>query len=281
MKLFALAGTCALACLAFGSTAQAQDWTGAYVAGSIGPGFQTQDASEIVRFDTNLDRTFTDTVRTAAGANAFSPGFCGGLAVNATAASGCTGDDDGIDFSGRAGYDWQVGRFAFGGLVDISKADLIDSVTAFSTTPAFYAFTRELNAVVGLRGRAGVGNDRLFAYGTAGGAWGSVKHVFTTSNRVNTFLPTDAAHVAIDGSSERVWGYQAGGGVELRLGGRWTLVNEYLFTSLDDREQSGIRSQGPAPTTNPFILVNGAGTDFQRSDKFEFQSARVGLSFRF
>ena len=234
-----------------------------------------------MRFDTNLDRAFTDTVRTATGANAFSPGFCGGLAVTAMAASGCTGDNDGIDFGGRAGYDWQVGRFALGGLVDVSKADLIDSVSAFSTTPAFYAFTRELNAVVGLRGRAGVGTDRMLVYGTAGSAWGNVKHTFTTSNRVNTFVPTDGDTVAIDGANERVWGYQAGGGVEVRLGGRWSLFSEYLFTSLDNREESGIRSQGPAPATNPFILVNSAGTDFQRAEKFEFQSAAVGLSFRF
>jgi len=281
MKRIALAGMCAFASLALGSTAQAQNWTGAYVGGSVGPGFQPKDGSETVRFDTNLDRTFTDTVRTAAGANAFSPGFCGGLAVNAIAANGCTSDEDGIDFGGRAGYDWQIGRLAFGGVVDVSRADLIDSVTAFSTTPAFYAFTRELNAVVGFRGRAGVGNNRLLVYGTAGSAWGNVKHVFTTSNRVNTFVPTERDRVMVDGSNDRAWGYQAGGGVELRLGRRLSLVSEYLFTSLDDREQSGIRSQGPAPATNPFILVNSSGTDFQRAEKFELQSARVGLSYRF
>jgi len=37
--------------------------------------------------------------------------------------------------------------------------------------------------------------------------------------------------------------------------------------------------QGPA--TNPFILVNPAGTNMQRTDKFEFQAVRVGLSYRF
>lgn len=37
-------------------------------------------------FDTSLDGNFTDTVRTVAGADAFSPGFCGGAAVNALAA---------------------------------------------------------------------------------------------------------------------------------------------------------------------------------------------------
>jgi outer membrane immunogenic protein len=201
-------------------------------------------------------------VRTGAGADAFSPGFCGGLAVNAIAASGCTSDDDGIDVGGRAGYDWQAGRFVFGGLVDVSKADVTDSVTAFSTTPAFYAFTRELNAVIGFRGRAGAGTRRLLVYCTAGGAWGNVSQIFTTSNRVNTFVSTGGGPVG-ERANESVWGYQAGGGVEVALGHRWSVTGEYLFTSLDNREASGVRSQGPAPATNAFILVSAAGTDFR------------------
>lgn len=131
---------------------------------------QSEDASETVGFDTNLDGGFTDTIRTVAGVNAFSPGFCGGLAVNATAAGGCTDDSDGVDFGGRIGYDWQAGRVVFGVLADVSKTDVIDSVTAFSSTPAFYSFTREVNHIAGLRGRIGVGNGRMLVYGTGGGA---------------------------------------------------------------------------------------------------------------
>ena len=54
-----------------------------------------------------------------------------------------------------------------------------------------------------------------------------------------------------------------------------------VHTSLDNREESGIRSQGPAPVTNAFILVNPGGTDFQRSEKFEFQAVRFALNYRF
>ncbi len=42
-----------------------------------------------------------------------------------------------------------------------------------------------------------------------------------------------------------------------------------------------MRSQGPAAATNPFILVNASGTDLQRTDRFEFQALRLGLSYRF
>lgn len=58
-------------------------------------------------------------------------------------------------------------------------------------------------------------------------------------------------------------------------------MGEYLFTRLNDREESAIRVQGPAPATNPFILVNAGGTDLQRTDRFEFHVLRAGLNFRF
>ena len=150
--------------------AGAQTWTGGYLGGSIGTGIPRADAyaEETVLFDTNLDGTFSDTVRTAAGADAFSPGFCGGIAVGSLPSAGCVEDEDGIDIGGRAGYDWQMGGLVFGALVDISTTDVIDGVPAFSTTPAFYAFSRELNYVGGLRGRLGGGSDRVLVMAPAG-----------------------------------------------------------------------------------------------------------------
>ena len=284
MRLFAVA-TGMLTVVALGGTtrAEAQDWTGPYVAGSIGAGFQRRNPSETIRFDTNLDGSFADPVRTIAGADAFAPGFCGGLAVGPTAAGGCTDDENGIDVGGRAGYDRQFGRVVVGGVVDVSRTQVVDSATAFSVTPAFYSFTRELTHVTSLRGRAGFGNGRVLVYGTGGGAWGHVEQRFTTSNIVNTFVPSDddADTDGDEGSGESVWGYQAGGGVEIGFGGRWLLTGEYLFTSLDNRDASVIRAQGPAPATNAFILVNAAGTEFRRSEPFEFQGVRAGLSYRF
>lgn len=87
--------------------------------------------------------------------------------------------------------------------------------------------------------------------------------------------------MANEGASGSVWGYQAGGGIEIKVSGRWSVTSEYLFTSLDNREESVIRAQGPAPATNALILMNSAGTDFQRSEKFEFHTVRFGLSYRF
>lgn len=268
---------CVAMMLGIAISANGQTWTGAYAGGSVGRSV-TRGSSETVRFDTNLDGSFGDTVRTAAGSDAFSPGFCTGLAVSRTPGDGCSDDDNEIDFGGQFGYDRQLGALVVGGLVDISRADIVDHVTAFSTTPAFYAFTRELNMVAGFRGRVGVGNSRVLFYGTGGAARGSVEQTFTTSNAVNTFVG-----VGVNGNvdDQGVWGYQAGGGVEARLGGRWSVVGEYLFTDLDNRDDSTISVQGPAPATNAFILANAGGTLMQRSDKFEIHGARFSMRFRF
>jgi outer membrane immunogenic protein len=254
--------------------AEAQTWTGVYAGASAGGGFLRKLPSETVLFDTNLDGVSSDTVRTSGGANAFSPGFCGGTAINATAASGCTEDQTrGLDFSGRLGYDKQAGRIVFGVVVDAGRADLTDAVTAFSVTPAFYTFTREVKNLASMRARLGLASGSLLLYATGGAASGSIEHTFTTSNAVNTFVRAD--------SPARAWGYQAGGGVEIKVGSRFSVTAEYLWTRLNDREDSTVRSQGPAPATNPFILISAGGTDLQRSARFEFHSARAGLNIRF
>ena len=139
------------------------------------------------------------------------------------------------------------------------------------------------NYSAGFRGRAGIASGRLLVYGTGGAAWARIGQRFTTSNVVNTFVAINQGGDADDEGfvSEGAWGYQAGGGAELRLAARLTLNAEYLFSSFDNREVSIVRWQGPAPATNAFILVNPGGTNFQRAERFEFQSVRVGVNVRF
>lgn len=256
--------------------ASAQTWTGFHIGGSVGRALQITDTDKFVEFDTDLDGSFMDTVRTVSGADAFSPGFCLGLAEGPQPSAGCADDEDGIDFGGRAGYDWQSGAVVFGALVDVSKADITSSVTAFSTTPAFYAFTREVNYIAAFRGRVGVDLGQLLVYGTGGPAWASLDETFTSSNGVNVFVPGKGVVTGVT-----AWGYQAGGGVELMLVDNVGIYTEYLFTSIDDRDDAVVRSQGPTSATNPFILVNPAGTDLRRTDRLDYQTFRAGLSIRF
>lgn len=265
------AGLVAAAMLMAATPSSAQDWNGFSVSAFVGGATQGDDADEVFEFDKDLDGRFTDTILTAAGANAFSPGFCGGAAATALPAGGCADDENGIEFGGRVGYDWQFGRFVVGVAGDLSTADINDSVSAFSTTPAFYTFTRELNWVAGARARAGWATPSLLLYGTAGPAWGDLEHSFTTSNTVNTFVRSD---------SSMTWGMQAGGGATVKLQGRWLVGGELLWSSLSDDDYL-VRVQGPAPATNPFILTNAAGTDLRRSASFDYLSFRATIGVRF
>jgi opacity protein-like surface antigen len=254
------------------AAAHAQTWTGFYVGGQVGNGFLPGGDDKFVGFDKNLDGDFGDTVTTAAGATAFSPGFCPGASVSNVPSAGCLRDDDAVYAGGRVGYDWQSGRFVIGAVGEVSRVTLVDSVTAFSTTPASYTFTRELNSLATLGLRTGVAGRRWLLYAAGAAARGDVDRGFTTSNRVNTFVPTE---------DDGVWGFQAGGGLEYNVARGLRFGAQYQYTRLQDRDRFTVRSQGPAPATNPFILTNASGTDLRRSDPFEFQAVRFPAAYRF
>lgn len=272
MRLLFLSTAAVAAALA--SPALAQDWSGPYVAGLIGYATGDDDGSETFLFDTDQDGEFNDTVFTTAPANAFSPGFCDGDAQTTTPAGGCAADDEsGVEYGLRAGYDWQTGNVVFGAVADISRADIQDSVSAFSTTPARYAFSREINYVVGMRGRLGYAMDRLLIYGTAGLAYGDLDRSFTTSNGANSFTERD---------NDGVWGPQYGVGAEFALNERISVGAEYLWTSLNDDDYTVRSGPGTAPPTNPFLLVDPTGTDIQRSnDQLDYGSLRLTAAYRF
>lgn len=270
-----LLATASLTLLAGAAQAQDTSWTGAYVGVAAGLADRKESGNETIGFDTNLDGSYGDTVRTGAGADAFSPGFCGGSFSTNAAGGGCRKDDDtDIEMGVRLGYDYQMGAFVIGGLVEYSQVQLNDAVTAFSTTPAGYAFNRKLNDLWAVRARGGYAmGDNLF-YATGGYAQGNTQHSFTTTNGVNSFTR--------DGGGDAN-GYQLGLGYERKLTPNLTLGVEWLRTNLEDDDFT-VRAgnSGTTPATNPFLLVNTAGTDFQRtSDKFKFDSYRVTASYRF
>lgn len=271
-----LFGSASAAMLLTGTAAFAQDngdWTGAYFGGRLGYSTNVEDEDETVLFDTNLDGEFGDTVATVRGSDAFSPGFCGGRAASSTATT-CR-DSSGTEWAVHAGYDFQIGNsFVVGIVGDYGRADVQDAVTAFSTTPAFYTLERDLDDIASIRARAGVALGRTLFYGTGGAVYAKVRSSFTTSNGVNTFTSRE--------EEDDTYGYRVGGGVEHRFGERFSLGVQYLYTTVED-EDFRVRAGGAnVPVSNPFILVNADGTDFQRSDgDFDWHNLSVTASFRF
>ena len=251
-------------------------WGGFYLGGHLGYGWSADNDDEVFNFDTDLDGAYDDTVFTSATppANAFSPGFCGGAATSTSPTTGCDEDKGGFDGGLRVGYDWDFDGLVLGLVGEASMADVSDSVSGFSTTPASYTFTRELNYLLAARLRAGFAFDNILIYGTGGYAYGDLDRTFTTTNGANTFTGVNN-----DGAD----GWQLGGGVEYMLGDHLSLGVEYIYTSLADDEYFVAVGPGTAdPATNPFLLDNPAGTNIQRSDdRFEIHSVRATLAYRF
>ncbi|MFT3810791.1 MAG: outer membrane beta-barrel protein [Micropepsaceae bacterium] len=251
------------------------NWSGLYIGGHLGYGWSAENDDETFLFDTDLDGGYGDTVFTSAvpPVNAFGPGFCGGAATS-TANTACDDDEGGIDAGLRLGYDWDFGGFVLGGLIEGSYNDISDSVSGFSTTPASYTMTRELNYLLAARLRAGFAFDNFLIYGTGGYAYGDVDRTFTTTNTANTFTPFN---------DDGIDGYQLGGGAEYMISDSLSFGVEYLYTDLKDDEYFVAVGPGTAdPATNPFLQDNPAGTNIGRSDdSFDIHSVRATLNYRF
>jgi opacity protein-like surface antigen len=161
-----------------------------------------------------------------------------------------------------------------GGVVEYSQLQFQDGVTAFSTTPAAYNFTRKLRDVFAFRARGGYAFGPALVYATGGYAQGTVRHNFRTTNTANAF--------PLSGGGDAK-GYQIGVGAEYRVLEHWTLGAEFIRTSLSD-DDFGARAtnNGTTAATNPFLLVNPQGTGFLRTDDdIEYNSFRVTASYRF
>lgn len=279
MKIKMLAPVGAVMALGLSMPAMAQDggavdWTGPYVGGSFGYNWQKSDGGEHLRFDTDADGDYNDVVTTTTGANAFSPGTCGGAARGRTPASGCNDDKDAIGWMGHVGYDMQFGSFVAGVVAEAGKAYIDDKVTEFSTTPAFYTMRRKIDWNGNLRARLGYTTPSgIMPYITGGLAYAKVKNNFTTSNGSNSFTE--------DNRSEDGWGWTMGGGVEAKVSNNFSIGARYLWTRYNVDDYRVDVGAGSAPATNPFLITPSGGTSINRGDKFDTQSVMVTTSFRF
>jgi outer membrane immunogenic protein len=243
-----------------------------YIGGSFGGAHTAQRGGSIL-FDRNLDGTFGDTVTTAAGANAFSTGFCAGAATSANN-DNCSFQRDGIEYYGRLGGDTQRGNFVIGFVVEGGRPDFTESVSAFSTTPASYTLTRDIRYNINARGRIGyTPNNKTLFYGAFGPTYAKIRTRTASSNTVNSFT----ANGTQDG-----WGFNAGGGVEQKIGNNFSIGLEYLYTDVKADKGRVRVGAGTAPATNPFLLAGAGGTDFRFSNQnMRWHSARVVGTFRF
>ncbi len=270
-----IAVSAALLCAAGSVPALAQDaFTGPYVS-VFGGGTKADDnADDRLAFDTDQDGFFNDQVNTATGANAFSPGFCdSSVAGNAPP---CGTDSKELEYGARIGYDMRPGGMALiGTVLEVSRSELSDSTTGFSTTPASYTITREMDYAVSARARIGaVFGESVLAYATGGVSYAAIEQTFTTTNTLNSFNEVN--------NDDMRWGWQAGGGAEFALTSALSIGAEYLYSDYGDGDYYVEVGRGTAGLTNPFLLVNPTGTDLRSSnDHLRTHSLRASATLRF
>lgn len=277
----ALAGAAALTLAAVPAAAQEttaeQPFSGFYVGASGGYDVQPNDEGASVRFDRNLDGSFGDTVLTGTGANAFGTGFCNGRArtgISPANGGSCRNDKDGASYYARVGADTQRGNIVIGALGEFGRTEISDSTTAFSTTPASYVFTRDIDWEASIRARAGFAVDTTLFYGTFGPGYANIDRSFFSSQSTNTFSGR---------GKRRQFGIVGGGGIEQKIGRNFSIGLEYTYHEYQDDDYR-VRAAGPAGT--PFTNANNGGTatgtDFRRSDDmFRWHSLRATAGFRF
>lgn len=238
-------------------------WSGFYAGVQAGYGF---GSTGVFTMDRNQDGIFGDYLP------AFDPTQPG------CAGDGCGFDgdfDDGFIGGVHVGYDRQVGSVVFGGILDVNFADLGDSQSGFSGTPAFYTIEREIDYLVTARARIGYAfSDRLLAYATGGLAYGDVD---------SRFVSNTPATVAVVGGDDSDVGYTIGGGVETRVTSNWSVGLEYLYTNLGSNNTfvnlSGAAGSGAG---NAFGTGGADSTNARGSESdFDFHTVSLKLSYRF
>jgi outer membrane immunogenic protein len=256
-------------------TGETPPFSGLYVAASGGYDVQGNDVGSRITFDRNGDGNFNDAVNTAAGANAFSPGFCNGRARDATTTTSCENDRNKASYYGRVGFDVQRGPFVLGALGEFGRTDIKDYVSGYSTTPANYVLSRGVTWEASGRLRAGLAQGNGLFYATGGIGYARLKHRFTTTNTANAFS------TLLDDKDRK--GFIVGGGVEYRLMKAFSIGLEYTYHDYKDDDYLIRVGQGNAPATNPFVLVpQTAGTTIGRSDEnFRWHSLRGVVGFHF
>jgi outer membrane immunogenic protein len=279
---YLLAGTIALFALASVSAACAADmpvkappapvasaysWTGFYIGGNIGYGWDPASA-------TFNPATYATTILEPLTAGTY-------VVTGASGPVSLSVNPQGVLGGIQAGYNWQKGSTVYGLEADFEGA----GIKASSSAPFFVngtiggdlanfagnvGLSQKLDYFGTVRGRLGWANDSTLLYGTGGLAWG---HVTTTLNtfgiaEVPPSLALTPAQLAalqvISSSSDLRLGFAVGAGIEWIVVRNWSVRAEYLFVDLG----------GSGGTLG---IPGGSGT----WNWLPVQIARVGFNYRF
>ncbi len=221
------------------------NWTGFYVGGNFGYGVSNNRAGQ------TLTEAVGGTVANFADEAVTPAGLLGGV---------------------QLGYNWHAGRHWLVGFeTDFQAASQQAQVCTFECVNGIgggtVAFTiqQQLQYFGTARARLGVVNDYSLFYVTGGGAYGRVNETVGVNASV---APTIVS--ATSATTDNMFGWVAGAGIETALGGNWTAKVEYLHMDLGS----------VTPDTLSFTSM-GLTATLATTSSFRDEIVRAGINYRF
>lgn len=174
----------------------------------------------------------------------------------------------------RLGYNMQNDTLVYGGLVDLSYADIAEEQSAFSATPATYIERREAEALMTLRGRLGVASELpVLPFVTAGVAYGDVKYSWEGNS------PAFRGDNGEDGDGI---GYVVGVGADYKLTEAMVMGVEFLHYNLGDSDYQTLLSGEAGAAQAAFGNAASGGTIQEgSSEDFTFQTFKLSMNWMF
>jgi outer membrane immunogenic protein len=159
---------------------------------------------------------------------------------------GSTGDfkTDGFLIGGTVGANYQIGGLVIGVEAD---GDWSNADGSTPNTCAPFACVTQSTWLATVRGRAGWGWDRVFVYGTGGGAFGNIQ----------------AGATGLPSASSTQAGWTAGAGVEFAFTPNWTAKIEYLYVDLGNFACPVTSCGGTATTVSLTENIVRAGLNYK------------------
>jgi outer membrane immunogenic protein len=237
------------------TAAQSVDWKGFYVGGSLGGALGRANATTTTIFSPTgyFAQSSPPVVAEVGAQNPWGSGLSGGV---------------------RAGYNAMKGMWVYGAEIDFGAMVMDGSQTGTAPYPVAPSTTLTItqsvktSLLLTVRPRIGVVLGKSLYYLTGGLA-------ITNLNYQEVFTDTFADCNENGGVKTIKFGWTAGGGIEYRPGGRWSVKAEYLYAGFGTVSTTSTNLTGFSPPI-PF-----PSNEFTHSASLRAHVIRGGVNYRF
>lgn len=157
----------------------------------------------------------------------------------------------------HAGYNWQSGQLVYGVEMDITGANINNTVANTMLPGDNESFSTKIDWFGTARVRMGYSIDRFLPFATGGVAFGHIRSSYDDND------VSQDNHAVADGV---VAGWTVGAGAQYALADNWSLRAEYLYVDLQDRQGS---------------FRGDTGETFRYDFDNNIHVVRLGASYRF